>query len=48
MLSRRSALNVTPAQHQLPLAVKGHADPAGLTIGEVAEYLTLSITAPLS
>jgi len=32
---------ITPAQHQLLLAVKGHADPAGPTIGEVAEYLLL-------
>ena len=30
---------LTPAQHQLLLAVKGHDDPAGPTIGDVAEYL---------
>ncbi|MBS1888141.1 MAG: winged helix-turn-helix transcriptional regulator [Actinobacteria bacterium] len=36
----RSA-GVPPAQHQLLLAVKGHDDPAGPTIGEVAEYLAL-------
>lgn len=35
------AAGVTPAQHQLLLAVKGHDDPAGPTIGEVAEYLAL-------
>lgn len=32
---------LTPAQHQLLLVVKGHADPAGPTIGDVAEYLAL-------
>lgn len=35
------ASGLTPAQHQLMLAVKGHADPAGPTIGDVAGYLTL-------
>lgn len=32
---------LTPAQHQLLLAVKGHPDPAGPTIGEIADYLLL-------
>ena len=32
---------LTPAQHQLLLAIRGHADPAGPTIGEVADYLLL-------
>jgi DNA-binding MarR family transcriptional regulator len=32
---------LTPAKHQLLLAVKGHPDPAGPTIGEVADYLVL-------
>ena len=32
---------LTPAQHQLLLAVKGHPHPAGPTIGELAEYLAL-------
>jgi len=32
---------LTPAQHQLLLSVRGHPDPAGPTIGEVAEYLVL-------
>ena len=32
---------LTPAQHQLLLAVRGHADPRGPTIGEVADYLLL-------
>jgi len=32
---------LTPAQHQLLLAVRGHPDHAGPTIGEVARYLVL-------
>lgn len=32
---------LTAAKHQLLLAIKGHPDPAGPTIGEVAEYLVL-------
>src|SRR5437762_10593635 len=32
---------VTPAQHQLMLAVRGHPDPAGPTIGDLAGYLLL-------
>lgn len=32
---------LTPAQHQLLLAVRGHPDPAGPTIGELADYLVL-------
>ncbi|HEY6474787.1 MAG TPA: MarR family winged helix-turn-helix transcriptional regulator [Acidimicrobiales bacterium] len=32
---------VTPAQHQLLLAIRGHADKRGPTIGEVADYLLL-------
>jgi DNA-binding MarR family transcriptional regulator len=32
---------LTPAQHQLLLAVRGHPDPQGPTIGDVAEYLLL-------
>jgi DNA-binding MarR family transcriptional regulator len=35
------AAGVTPAQHQLLLAVRGHPDPDGPTIGEVADYLVL-------
>lgn len=35
------AAGLTPAQHQLLLAVKGHPDPAGPTIGDVAGYLLL-------
>lgn len=32
-------VGLTHAQHQLMLAVKGHPDPEGPTIGEAAEYL---------
>lgn len=32
---------LTPAQHQLLLAIKGHADPNGPTIGDLAGYLLL-------
>ena len=32
---------LTPAQHQLLLAVRGHPDRRGPTIGEVADYLLL-------
>jgi DNA-binding MarR family transcriptional regulator len=32
---------LTPAQHQLLLAVRGSADPRGATIGEVADALLL-------
>ncbi len=35
------AAGLTPAQHQLLLAVRGHSDPVGPTIGEVADYLLL-------
>jgi DNA-binding MarR family transcriptional regulator len=36
----RSA-GLTPAQHQLLLAIKGHDDPRGPTVGDVADYLLL-------
>ena len=35
------AAGITPAQHQLLLAIKGHPDRAGPTIGDVANYLVL-------
>jgi DNA-binding MarR family transcriptional regulator len=35
------ASGLTPAQHQLLLAVRGHPDPQGPTIGDVADYLLL-------
>lgn len=34
-------VGLSPAQHQLLLAVRGHLDPRGPTIGDVAEYLLL-------
>lgn len=33
--------DLTPSQHQLLLAVRGHPGPGGPTIGEVADYLAL-------
>lgn len=36
-----TAAGLTPAQHQLMLAIRGHRDPRGPTIGEVADYLLL-------
>lgn len=35
------AVGLTHAQHQLLLAVKGHDDPRGPTIGDAGEYLLL-------
>jgi len=35
------AAGLTGAQHQLLLAIKGHPDPAGPTVGEIADYLVL-------
>jgi DNA-binding MarR family transcriptional regulator len=35
------AVGLTPAQHQLLLAIRGHGDPAGPNVGEVANYLVL-------
>ena len=35
------AAGLTAAQHQLLLAVKGHPDRRGPTIGEIADYLLL-------
>jgi DNA-binding MarR family transcriptional regulator len=37
--TQAAAAGLTHIQHQLLLAVKGHLDPRGPTIGEVAEYL---------
>ncbi|HEX3622718.1 MAG TPA: MarR family transcriptional regulator [Acidimicrobiales bacterium] len=34
-------LGVTPGQHQLLLAVRGHGDDRGPTIGDLAQYLLL-------
>jgi DNA-binding MarR family transcriptional regulator len=35
------AAGLTPAQHQLLLAIRGHGDEPGPTVGEVADYLLL-------
>jgi DNA-binding MarR family transcriptional regulator len=35
------AAGITPAQHQLLLAIRGHPDPRGPTVGDVAGYLLL-------
>jgi DNA-binding MarR family transcriptional regulator len=35
------AAGLSPAQHQLMLAVKGHSDRRGPTVGEIADYLLL-------
>ena len=35
------AAGLTPAQHQLLLAIRGHPDADGPTVGEVADYLLL-------
>jgi DNA-binding MarR family transcriptional regulator len=35
------ARGLTPAQHQLLLGIRGHEDPRGPTIGELADYLYL-------
>ncbi|MEV6099819.1 MarR family transcriptional regulator [Nocardia sp. NPDC051981] len=37
---RRAAdVGLTGAQHQLLLAIRGHLDPGGPSVGEIAEYL---------
>lgn len=35
------AAGLTPAQHQLLLAIRGHDDSRGPTVGDIAEYLLL-------
>ena len=39
--AQAQAVGLTHAQHQLLLAIKGHADPRGPTIGDAADYLLL-------
>jgi DNA-binding MarR family transcriptional regulator len=34
-----AAVGLTPAQHQLLVAVRGHPDPQGPTISDIARYL---------
>jgi DNA-binding MarR family transcriptional regulator len=38
---RAQAAGITPARHQLLLAIRGHPDPDGPTVGEIADYLVL-------
>ena len=38
---RAKAAGLTPTQHQLLLAIRGHRGPAGPSIGEIAELLLL-------
>lgn len=38
---RAAAYGLTAAQHQLLLAIRGHYDSRGPTVGEVADYLLL-------
>jgi DNA-binding MarR family transcriptional regulator len=39
--AQAKAAGLTATKHQLLLAVRGHPDPAGPTVGEIAEYLVL-------
>jgi DNA-binding MarR family transcriptional regulator len=39
--TQAKAAGLTPAQHQLLLAVRGHGDSRGPTIGEIADHLVL-------
>lgn len=39
--SQARTVGLTAAQHQLLLAIKGHADTRGPTVGEVADHLLL-------
>jgi DNA-binding MarR family transcriptional regulator len=36
-----AALGLTASQHQLLLAIRGHGEPSGPTIGQAAEYLMI-------
>jgi len=38
---RAGEAGLTPAQHQLMLAIRGHDDPRGPTMGDTADYLLL-------
>lgn len=37
--AQAASMGLTASQHQLLLAIRGHGDPAGPTIGDVAGYL---------
>jgi DNA-binding MarR family transcriptional regulator len=36
---KAATVGLTPAQHQLLLAIRGHPDPHGPSVGELADYL---------
>lgn len=38
---RVASIGLTPTQHQLLVAIRGHLDHRGPTVGEVADYLLL-------
>lgn len=39
--NQAKARGLSPAQHQLLLGIRGHTDPRGPTIGQLADYLYL-------
>ena len=39
--AQAAMVGLTPARHQLLLAVRGHHDPAGPTVGDIARYLLI-------
>jgi DNA-binding MarR family transcriptional regulator len=39
--AQAKAQGLTPTQHQLLLAIRGHSEPHGPTIGEIADYLVI-------
>lgn len=39
--TQAQAAGITPAQHQLLLAIRGHSDSRGPTIGDIADYLVV-------
>jgi DNA-binding MarR family transcriptional regulator len=39
--SEAAAAGLTPSQHQLLLAIRGHPHPSGPTIGDISDYLVL-------
>lgn len=39
--TQAAQLGLTPTQHQLLLAIRGHQDEAGPTIGDIAEHLLI-------
>ena len=39
--AQAAAAGLTPARHQLLLAIRSHPDPAGPTVGDMARYLAI-------